>query len=124
MKKLRVLCPQEYEGMDMRAASCDRCSSGWDKSKGRCTVYVGVEHLPVLHDSSPSSRRGTKGAVPDCPIADRCQHQLQELPGLCAVRARGLVCESALVAGGMAPDAAVDHPDSFNANTIAGPDEV
>ncbi len=85
-KSLRVLCAQEYSGVDtMYIVPCTRCSSGWEFADNRCGAYMGVEHLPLVDASD----------VPECPIADRCQHQIQNT-GPCPVRARGLVCKSAL----------------------------
>lgn len=107
MKRLPVLCPQEYEGMDMRVTPCNRCDQGWDKDAGRCAVYVGVERFVTV----------AADKVPECPIADRCQHQLQATPKPCLVRERGFICESALVFAGV-PDAE-DHPLSFNDNMMA-----
>ncbi len=102
--KLRVLCPQEYEGT-MNATPCERCSTGWNATMRRCTVDTGVEHL------EPAA------VVPQCPIQDRCQHQIQQVAP-CAVRAAGLICESALVYSGMSRADAMEHPLSFNADAM------
>lgn len=107
MIRLPVLCPQEYEDVaDMRVTSCTRCTSGWSTALGRCTIYTGAEEL----DDEP-------GPAPRCPIADRCQHQLQAGDGLCVVRTKGLVCESALALE-IGIDAAKEHPLAFNACLI------
>lgn len=98
--KLKVLCPQEYEGTRMVAVSCTRCSIGWNGTSS-CTVETGVEHL----DNSVT--------IPTCPIQDQCQHQIQAV-GPCSVRSKGLICESALVASGMSEAEAFDHPLNFN----------
>lgn len=106
-RKLPVLCPQLYDGVEMYATLCTRCCN-WDE--GKCTVPTGSEHLP------------TEAATPTCPLQERCQHQLQALPGLCDVRRAGLVCESALRAAGVQDVAS--HELSFNAQVCAGPDEI
>lgn len=100
-RKLPVLCPQEYAGMEMRVTVCDRCHVGWDAKNKRCKVDTGAEHLP------------DEAVVPECPIQDRCQHNLQAAP--CMVRRKGLICESALIESGMSPTDAADHPLSFHA---------
>lgn len=110
MTKLRVLCPQEYDSCDMRVAICTRCSQGWSATEQRCEVVTGAEHLPLVAAED----------VPACPIADRCQHQRQQAEP-CVVRARGLVCESALSFVGL--DGA-NHPLGFNAQVVATPEEV
>jgi len=109
VKKLPVLCPQLYDGIAMLVTTCDRCATGWDAPSKRCRVETGAEHLP---DDVP----------PECPIADRCQHQLQAGSGLCLVRRKGLVCESALTYSGVLDVA--NHPYGFNANVVASPEEV
>jgi hypothetical protein len=112
-KRLPVLCPQSYEGTDMRVTPCTRCPVGWDKTAQTCNVEIGCEHLPLV---SPAE-------VPACPIVDRCQHQRQS-DGPCIVRSRGLVCESALVHGGMSADTAAVHPLSFHAMTVITAEEL
>lgn len=102
--RIGVLCAQEYDGTEMRAVPCTRCRIGWDGQ--RCQAWMGVEHLPLVAHH------------PVCPIQDRCQHQVQS-PGPCPVRARGLICESALIAGGLSPAAAASHPLSFHAMLMA-----
>ena len=102
----RLLCPQEYSGMTMKVTPCDRCSVGWDKKLQKCKVDTGAEHL-----------RSSK-QIPACPIQDRCQHQVQSTSP-CIVRSKGLICESALIEGGMSPDAAMSHPLSFHADMMA-----
>jgi len=103
MRRLPVLCPQEYVGVaEMRAVPCNRCTAGWGREEQRCTISVGCEHLPTVEPRE----------VPDCPIQDRCQHQAQS-EGPCSVRARGMICESALVLAGI-PDQDA-HPLAFNA---------
>jgi len=110
--RLPVLCPQEYQGMDMVVVPCSRAACGnWDRQGSRCVVTTGCEHLPVTGDR------------PACPIEHQCQHGIQAAPDLCAVRLRGLVCESALVAGGLSPEDAANHPLSFHAYTVASPEE-
>jgi hypothetical protein len=103
VRRLPVLCPQEYLGTSMNVVLCTRCPSGWSKTEQRCIIPTGVEHL---EESS---------AVPSCPIQDRCQHQLQSTKP-CVVRSRGLICESALIAGGMSQNEAMDHPLGFHAD--------
>lgn len=98
-KRLPTLCSQMYDGTTMQVETCTRCCN-W---RGRCTVEMGVEHLPL------------EQPAPDCPIQERCQHSIQE-NGMCPVRARGLVCVSALVLGGMDYEDAMDHPTSFHAD--------
>ncbi len=110
MKKLRVLCPQEY-GDEMTVTDCNRCSTGWDKHSQTCTIPTGCEHLPVVVASE----------VPTCPIQDRCQHQIQ-LSTPCVVRARGMICESALAWAGVKDP--MSHPLSFSAECVASPEEV
>lgn len=105
-KKLAVLCPQEYEGVAvMRVTPCNRCSSGWSDELRRCTIYTGAEDL----EDDP--------ATPACQISDRCQHQIQAGAGLCVVRQKGLVCESALALE-IGQAAAENHPLAFNAGLI------
>lgn len=103
MTSLRVLCPQEYGPDGMQITNCTRCTTGWSKQSKRCTIETGAEHLPLA-------------AAPDCPIQDVCQHQLQSNPSPCQIRARGLICESALRNAGI--EYPEDHPLSFNATTI------
>lgn len=93
--RLPVLCPQEYDGLDMKVTTCTRCDVGWDRTSRRCTVTTGCEHLPVEDE------------VSTCPIQDRCQHQVQDVAP-CVVRSRGLVCESALREAGV-PDPESHH---------------
>lgn len=100
----RPLCPQLYDGMDMQVTTCDRCSQGWSKMLGRCAIETGAEHLPIVDE------------IPECPIAEQCQHGIQQ-DGPCAVRSRGLICESALTYSGVVD--AADHPLSFHAWTVA-----
>lgn len=110
--KLRVLCAQLYEGsLYMSTTPCTRCRVGWNKAQERCDVDTGSEHLP----DSPS--------IPDCPIQDRCQHQIQT-QGPCVVRRKGLICESALVFNGMPREEAMDHPLAFNAVLVAAPEDL
>lgn len=105
-RKLPVLCPQEYADVaDMRVTPCTRCPGGWNHELWRCTIYVGAEELDDEAD------------VPTCPIQDRCQHQIQSLPGPCVVRRKGLVCESALTLE-IGVEAAREHPLSFNAQLM------
>jgi hypothetical protein len=111
MKKLRVLCPQEYEGITMRVTTCTKCSSGWNKETQRCEVPVGCEHLPLVPQNE----------IPDCPIVATCRHQMQSV-GPCVVRARGMVCESALVHAGV-PDV-WDIPYTFDATTVVSEEEL
>jgi hypothetical protein len=94
-KRLPVLCPQEYDGLKMQVTTCTRCAS-WQKVEQRCNVYIGCEEEAL---AAPAD-------VPECAIADRCQHQIQALPAPCPVRARGMVCESVV---------GVDSPIAFNA---------
>lgn len=102
-KRLPVLCPQEYSGVaEMNVTPCTRCSTGWDKASGRCTIYMGCEELPLVDASE----------VPECPIQDECQHHHQN-EGPCPVRARGMICESALARAGVQDPS--EHPLAFNA---------
>jgi hypothetical protein len=101
MRRLQVLCPQEYKGMDMRVTPCDKCSVGWNKAEKRCTVDTGAEHLPDELE------------MPICPIQESCQHELQGGP--CVVRRKGLICESALIYSGMSEADAAAHPLGFHA---------
>lgn len=111
MKKLIVLCPQQYDGAGfMQVTPCLRCKVGWDAKTKKCLVETGAEHLPLA-------------PPPTCPLQDRCQHQLQSVEP-CAVRARGLICESALIWSGLSEADAMDHPLSFNADTTASPEEL
>lgn len=111
-RRLPVLCPQQYGGENgMAVTPCTRCHVGWDAGLGRCTVETGAEHLPRMKPEW----------IPDCPLASRCQHGLQS-EGPCAIRQRGLVCESALRWSGVPmPE---DHPLAFNADCVALPGEV
>lgn len=93
----------------MKAVPCSRCTTGWDKKLKACTIETGCEHLPL------------EAKVPECPIQDRCQHQIQRTTP-CEVRARGLICESALDAAGI--ESPWDHPLSFNADFVASPEEL
>lgn len=103
MRKLPVLCPQDYEGVSkMSAVPCDRCKTGWVPKEKRCRIDTGAEHFEPAE------------VVPECPIQDRCQHQIQSSDP-CVVRRSGQVCESALIFAGMSPDDAADHPLAFNA---------
>lgn len=111
-RKLPVLCPQQYVGMTMQVVVCSRCRQ-WDEQFTLCSVVTGAEHLPDDLDD-----------IPDCPIQERCQHQLQAGEGPCVVRRKGLVCESALVFGGLSRNAAMGHQLSFHADTVASPEEV
>lgn len=109
MKRLPVLCPQEYAGVaDMRAVPCNRCTSGWNKETKRCDITTGAEGF----DPVPAAE------IPACPIAERCQHQLQMAPEPCFVRRSGQVCESAFIADGMSPEEAARHPLAFNAQLL------
>jgi hypothetical protein len=110
MARLPILCPQEYDALTMRVTTCVRCENWADE--GRCTVPTGAEHLPLEQD------------VPICPIQDRCQHQIQMGPVPCVVRARGLICESALVWSGMTETEAMSHPLGFSAMCVASPEEL
>jgi hypothetical protein len=109
---MRRLCPQQYEAADMLVTPCTRCSVGWDRQAGRCTILTGAEHFPLVPE----------GEVPTCPIQDRCQHQVQD-DRPCVVRARGMICESALVLSGMDLSEAFAHPLAFNAMVAATPEE-
>jgi hypothetical protein len=104
-KSLPVLCPQLYDGMTMKVVGCARCHN-WVESEKACHVEMGVEHLPLV---SPCD-------IPACPMANQCQHQIQS-PDPCPVRARGLICESALRRAGV-PEPE-DHPLSFHADFVA-----
>lgn len=110
-RHLELLCPQLYEGVQMLVTTCTQCSTGWDKSTGRCTIDTGAEHLPVA------------ALVPECPIQDRCRHQHQTV-GPCAIRLRGMVCESALIYGGMTPDDAMSDALGFSALTVIGEEDL
>lgn len=98
MSRLPVLCPQEYVGIEMRVVPCTRCSSGWDAASRSCLAETGCEDIGVV------------AAVPDCPIQERCQHQAQAT-GPCEVRARGMICASALSHAGIDPQS---HPLAFS----------
>jgi hypothetical protein len=106
--RLPILCPQLYIGIAMRVTACSRCSVEWNTALQRCQVEIGVEHLPL----TPK--------VPTCPLQDRCQHQVQS-QSPCAVRARGLICESALRFAGVADPES--HPLAFDAITVVSPEE-
>lgn len=108
---MRSVCPQEYDGADMRVVPCTRCSIGWNQGMQKCVAPMGIEHLPLETE------------IPDCPIQDRCQHQVQRGAEPCPVRARGMICESALVESGMDPSEAFNHPLAFNVDTVATPEE-
>ena len=101
------LCPQEYDGMEMRVTPCNRCNVGWNAIRSVCTVKTGAEHLPRVATTE----------VPDCPMQDQCQHQLQR-KSPCAIRARGMICQSALKWSGMSETESFDHPLSFHASFI------
>lgn len=109
MRRLPTLCPQTYDGTSMIVTPCTRCVN-WKRSG--CAVPTGAEHLPDA----------AAGAIPDCPLADRCQHQLQVDPRPCTVRRKGLVCESALRAGGMIDPE--NHPLAFHAMVVADAEEL
>lgn len=113
MAALRVLCPQEYDGMEMRVTPCDRCAVGWDHKEGRCSVFTGAEHLPLVQAHE----------VPACPMQGRCQHQIQQGDFPCAIRARGLICESALRTFGKVKNPE-NHPLGFHAGTVASPEDL
>lgn len=103
-KRLPILCPQEYDGAKMLAVSCTRCTVGWN---GRsCSIDTGAEHL------------SDAAVIPDCPIQDRCQHQIQEARP-CIVRRKGFVCESAFVVAGLSEIEAFEHPLAFNAQLMS-----
>lgn len=104
-RRLAVLCPQLYVGMDMRVTGCNHCDN-WSADADACQVYVGCEHLPVVAASEQ----------PECPIAARCQHQIQSGRGVCVVRARGMVCESALRYAGVRESE--NHPLGFHAMVV------
>lgn len=107
------LCPQEYSDIAaMRATPCTRCSVGWNAALRQCTIATGAEHFPLV----PAAE------VPSCPLEDRCQHQVQRVEP-CPIRARGMICESALLVGGMTESEAADHPLAFNADVAASPEE-
>lgn len=106
------LCPQEYDGLEMKVTPCSRCRVGWDKLLRRCVVPTGAEHFPLVEASE----------IPTCPIQDRCQHQVQRQEP-CPIRARGMICESALVVSGLSAADAFDHSLSFNATVVASPEE-
>ncbi len=112
MRRLPVLCPQEYDGFDMRVTTCDRCPVGWDRASGTCTVTTGAEHLPDVTDAE----------VPSCPMQERCQHQIQAGDKPCTIRRKGLICESALAWSGE-PEP-MSHPLGFSAMCVAGEDEL
>lgn len=108
----RALCPQQYGVDGMRVKTCTRCTSGWNRKVSACEIATGAEYLPLAPD------------VPDCPIQDRCQYQIQAGSVPCAVRARGMICESALMEGGLSPNEAFDHPLGFSAETVISADEL
>lgn len=101
-----ILCPQNYLPDGMRAKTCTRCTGGWNRAASACQIETGAEHLLLAQ------------SVPDCPIQDRCQHQIQAGASPCPVRARGMVCESALIEGGMSLEAAASYPTAFNAEFV------
>lgn len=106
-KRLPLLCPQEYEDVaDMHVTPCNRCTGGWDTKLGRCAIYTGAEEF----EDEP-------GDPPRCPISERCQHHVQAVGGLCVVRRKGMVCESALALE-LGVEAAREHPLAFNAGWI------
>jgi hypothetical protein len=96
----------------MWVSPCERCANGWDRKTKACTVYMGVEHFPLVPPAE----------VPTCPIQDKCQHQVQRRDP-CPVRARGMVCESAFIETGMDVSEAFNHPLAFNAEVAATPEE-
>jgi hypothetical protein len=95
----------------MSVTPCTRCATGWNAETKRCEVETGAEHLPKVKPEW----------VPDCGIADRCQHGIQS-EGPCEVRLRGMVCESALREMGV-PDP-MSHPLSFTADCVASLEEL
>lgn len=109
--RLPVLCPQQYGDGGMAVTPCTRCRTGWNRETQRCDVETGAEHLPRLRPEW----------VPECPMAAQCQHALQT-EGPCAIRQRGLVCESALRWSGVQDPE--DHPLAFNADCVAPPEQV
>jgi hypothetical protein len=111
---VKALCPQEYGPEGMRVTPCTRCNAGWDQASRTCTIPTGAEHLPL----EPADQ------IPTCPIQDRCQHQVQLGVIPCPIRARGLICESALIESGLSPEDAASHPLGFNADCVASPEEV
>lgn len=109
MRRLQTLCPQTYDGMTMLVTPCVRCSA-WRQTG--CSAETGAEHFPEV--DAPQ--------VPPCPLADRCQHQIQAGAEPCVVRRRGMVCESALrLAGVTDPE---DHPLAFHAMVAATPEDL
>lgn len=98
--------------MEMRAVPCTKCSQGWDRVAKKCTIPTGGEHLPLV----------TAAEVPTCPIQDQCQHQLQTPDIPCVIRARGLICESALAWDGVSDP--MSHPLGFSAECVASPEEL
>lgn len=84
MKLMSILCPQHYSGMEMSVITCERCSSGWDKKLKKCTILTGAEDFD------------NENIVPECPITNVCQHQIQSKDKPCVVRQKGMVCQSAL----------------------------
>jgi hypothetical protein len=101
------MCPQEYAGSEMRAVKCTKCTSGWSKSQRACIVPTGAEHLPLVRAEN----------VPSCPMQALCQHQVQTAEP-CAVRARGMICQSALKWAGMSEEESLDHPLAFHASYV------
>lgn len=93
LTRLKVICPQEYDGVTMQITACVRCTN-WQGDA--CNVYMGVEHLPPV----------VAADVPGCPESARCQHQIQRPAEPCPPRARGLLCESVVGPG---------HPLAFSA---------
>jgi hypothetical protein len=110
-RRLPVLCPQQYGEGGMSVTPCTHCSVGWNQKTKQCDVETGAEHLPRVKPEW----------IPDCGIAERCQHALQS-SGPCPIRLRGMVCESALREMGV-PDPE-SHKLSFTAECVASPEEV
>lgn len=111
-RKLKMLCPQMYEGSSsMTVTSCTRCSAGWSKTQLRCLIETGAEHLPDDWRNAPA-----------CPIASQCQHGIQQSP--CIVQQKGLVCESALVFAGVDRTEAAALERSFNALFVISEEEI
>lgn len=108
---MKVLCGQEYNSEGMQVAPCTRCRVGWSRSRRQCEVATGCEHLPLVSAAD----------VPECPIQPRCQHQIQAGTQPCPVRARGMICESALRLAGIAEPES--HPLGFSAETVVSPEE-
>lgn len=98
--------------MEMRVKPCTRCSFGWDAPTRSCRIDTGAEHLPLVPPDE----------IPACPMSAQCQHQIQVGDQPCAVRARGLVCESALAWAGDADPKS--NPISFHADLVASPEDL